>query len=513
MRSAQRRWGSLSCYDRAAAIRRLPDILSRRCEAMHRGLAIHPDRTLADTISSEILPLAAAAQWNRIYASGVLRERRLSRRGGNLFLGRLRVRTVREPLGCVLIIAPWNYPIFLTGVPLLQALISGNAAAVKPAPGCEAVTAMLLEAFIEAGVPEELIISLSSDVSEVDDAFGRGIDCVVLTASSDTGRAVARKAADRLVPVIAELSGCDAMVVLPGADLDRVAAAVAFAMRLNGGSTCMAPRRLIADAQTLEQLEPKLREVVATLPPLHCRRAVATNVSEVVREAVAEGANVVCGHGEPSAEPETGPASGDPLTVVSVRPVILRNVRPSMRIAQEDLFAPIVAMIDPFMGLDNRGGSREAGHVANDDNDAISEYFEALRAAVDDCRYALSASIFGPEPLAVRLAERIDAGVVTVNDLIAPTVEPSISFGGRGESGYGATRGAEGLRQLTREKSIVCRRGSFLPHLRPIDSSSDVMLDGLLSWQHARRWRDRLAGLRKMLQAAKRTGSDRPRGE
>jgi len=118
--------------------------------------------------------------------------------------------------------------------------------------------------------------------------------------------------------------------------------------------------------------------------------------------------------------------------------------------------------------------------------------------------YALGASIFGPEAAARALARRVRAGVVTINDVIVPTADPRLPFGGRGESGFGLTRGAEGLLELTAVKVVATRRGRWLPHLEERAPEDGEILRALLALDHAARWRDRLAAAVHLIRAAVR---------
>jgi acyl-CoA reductase-like NAD-dependent aldehyde dehydrogenase len=119
---------------------------------------------------------------------------------------------------------------------------------------------------------------------------------------------------------------------------------------------------------------------------------------------------------------------------------VVADATPGLRLLREDVFASVLAIV-PVADMD------------------------AALVAAADCRFALGASIFGPEAAAMRLAERVRAGAVVVNDVIVPTADPRLPFGGRGDSGFGVTRGAEGLLEMTVIKTISVRRGRFRPHL------------------------------------------------
>jgi acyl-CoA reductase-like NAD-dependent aldehyde dehydrogenase len=155
----------------------------------------------------------------------------------------------------------------------------------------------------------------------------------------------------------------------------------------------------------------------------------------------------------------------------ATRPILVADARPDLGLLREDVFAPVLSIVP----------------VADE---------QAALAAAALSPYALGAAIFGPPEAARRLAGRIRAGSVVINDLIVPTADPRLPFGGRGESGFGVTRGAEGLLEMTVCKTVLLRRGRFRPHLdaRGEDGGALTALIGLLHGAPA----TRLAALRKL---------------
>jgi len=133
----------------------------------------------------------------------------------------------------------------------------------------------------------------------------------------------------------------------------------------------------------------------------------------------------------------------------------------------------------------------------------VSDVDQAV-AMINECPYRLAASVFGPVADARRLAGRLDVGTVTINDLIAPTADPRLPFGGRGRSGFGVTRGREGLLAMTTAKVVAVRRGRFLPHLQSRTAADEAILHGLLHWSYAGDWSKRLAGLRRLVRGVKK---------
>ena len=440
VRSAGQAWAALGVTARLAVIGRL-----RRSIACDPAvLAATVARNPADTLVAEVLPLAEAARFLLRRAPALLAPRRL--RGGRpLWLFGVRTSIHREAFGAVLILAPGNYPLFLPGAQALQALAAGNAVCVKPAPGCEAPMQALADLLRQAGLPAGVFHVLPADFGEA--AVRMGFDHIVLTGSAETGQRVLAAAANTLTPTVMELSGSDAVLVLPGADLELVASCLAYGLRLNGGATCIAPRRVFVTEPDAAALEAKLLARLPAIPPTVVPPGVAGRLSALVRQAVADGARLASeGEG---------------------RPTVVAAARPGMTLLGEDVFAPWLALVP----------------VASP---------EAALAAAADCPYALGASVFGPPGAAQAMARRVRAGSVCVNDLIVPTADPRLPFGGRGRSGFGTTRGAEGLLSMTVVKTVSERRGRLRPHLAPAtDSDADTFaaMTALLHGDRRTRWR------------------------
>ena len=364
-------------------------------------LARSTGRPVSEVLPAEIVPLADACRFLEREAPRLLSPRRLGPSGRPAWLFGVESEVRREPLGRVLVIAPCNYPVFLPGVQTVQALAAGNAVLWKPGRGGTAAAQAFAEIAAGAGVPEGVLTILSEEPEAAREAIAAGVDKVLLTGSAETGREVLSELAGRLIPATMELSGDDPLFVLPGADLDRVARAIRFGRTLNGGDTCIAPRRVLVLEDQLSALRERLGPGIPILP-----------VSSI---------------GEALAEAGRSP-------------------------------------------------------------------------------YALGASVFGPEAEAVALAGRIRAGVVVVNDVIVPTADPRLPFGGRGESGFGVTRGAEGLLELTVPKVIAVRRARRLFHLEDPDPRDGDLFLSYLTLAHAGGIGARLRGAASLLRALARRG-------
>lgn len=422
-----------------------------------------------ETITAELIPLASAMKWIAKRGPQTLKPRRAGILGRPPWLIGVHSVIHRVPLGTVLVLGTWNYPLMLTGVQTAQALAAGNRVLLKPAAGTEEATRLMAECFWAAGVPNAQLSVLGSSTAAATEAIKSGVDLVVLTGAAETGRKVLQAAAPMLSATIMELSGCDAVVVLPGVDLDHLINCLVFGLQFNSSATCIAPRRLLATSVVIEQVSEQLKARLADVPPAIVHPAARDGAAELIGEAIESGAIDLLGKFRSESLRRDG----------VLRPVILRNVAPDSPVASADLFAPVISLIEV-------------------------ESIDQAAKVINECPYRLAASVFGPASEATQMADRLQVGTVTVNDLIVPTADPRLPFGGRGQSGFGVTRGPEGLLAMTATKVVSRRRGSLAPHLMPRKSSDSEMLHGALHFFHATGIRRRLAGLRRLVFSVKK---------
>lgn len=456
MRTSRAVWKSTSVPDRLRVVRafrhRLADDPGALAATVNASWRLDPTTTL----TAEIQPLLDACRFLEREASRLLAPRRLGRRGRPFWLFGSTVELRREPLGSVLILGPANYPILLPGVQALQALVAGNTVLVKPGRGGAPAVLRFSEMLLEAGLPEGALEVLPEAVAAGIEAIDAGVDKVVLTGSAATGRDVLTRLAGTTTPAVVELSGCDAVVVRADADLDLAARAVAFGMTFNGGFTCIAPRRLLVHRSVVEPFEKALVAQLAGRPAIPTTPGALGAVAEVFDDALARGAR--CASGQ---RPEAG-AAGEPI--------LLADVPRDASLMQADLGASI------------------AGIVSVDGDDDAAEL-------VATCRYRLGATVFGGETAAAALARRLDVGVVVVNDMIVPTADPRVPFGGSGASGFGRTRGAEGLLEMTTSRTVIVRGGKMRPHLGPTSADDAALFEHFIRLAHGRGLGSRLRAM------------------
>ncbi|MEM9374171.1 MAG: aldehyde dehydrogenase family protein [Planctomycetota bacterium] len=360
-----------------------------------------------ETLTADVVPLLAACKWTERHAARILRPRRTV--GHSIWQIGQRHRVNRVPLGAVGIIATWNYPIQLLGIQLIHAIAAGNRVTVKPSERSPRTQEHLLGLAREAGLSEQRL-AWTEPTREAGEALIKagGLDHVVFTGSTQVGRQIASELAKTLTPSTLELSGCDSALVMGDADPSLAAASIAFALTLNAGQTCMAPRRVIVHADLHDAFVERLaEEILLQEPRVVMDAAEQKRADDLVERAVAQGARRL--------------DTIDPGVAC-----VLTGCPIDAQIAAGQHFTPTLAVIR-----------------AHSDESVLASHRRFPQH--------LAVSVFTSSPRE-RRAEVADfrATVVTFNDCVVPTGHPGLSIGGIGPSGWGRSRGAEGLLAMTR---------------------------------------------------------------
>jgi len=455
-RLAQVRWAATPLAERLARIRELRRLIAEHASTLAQASASARRRPPLESITAEVLPLAEACRFLEREAPSLLAPRRLGRSGLPIWLSGVSSELHREPIGVVLVIGPGNYPLLLPGVQTVQALAAGNAVLVKPGIGGSLAAQALIELMHRAGLDPNLVAMLPESTDAAVAAIEAGPDKVIFTGSAATGERILAQTAPRLIPTTMELSGCDALIVRADADLELVVKSLKFGLQLNNGATCMAPKRLLVHRSVAAALEAGLARAFASEVPVSDparpdRQATSETgapLRQLITDAVSHGARFVAGAISPDGSVQF--------------PLILSGVEPPARLLQEAVFAPVLSLV------------------------TVADDAEAIRLA-NDCPYALGASVFSRDESAARsMADALNAGVVTINDLIIPTADARIPFGGRKRSGFGVTRGPDGLLELTVPKVVSVSRAKFRPALEPPHPQDESMFRSYLELTHGR---------------------------
>jgi aldehyde dehydrogenase (NAD+) len=423
-----RDWGGLAPAERARLLYRIAGRIRERAEE----LALLESQDNGKPLTQARTDVMVAARYFEFYA-GVA-----DKIMGNtipLAPGMLDY-TVREPIGVSAQIVPWNYPIQISARGIAPALAAGCAVVAKPSSEAPMTALRLGEIGIECGLPAGALNVIPGTGSEAGAALAAhpDINQLTFTGSVEVGVAVAKMAADNVVPVVMELGGKSPNVVFADADMDLTVKMVANAIFQNAGQTCSAGSRLLvertAHATLVERLATHARRMRVgpgpddpDMGPIISRRQLET-IERYVRIGREEGAEVVAGGERPA---HLASAGG-----FYFQPTLLDRVGPDMRVAQEEIFGPVLSIIQ-FDDLD------EAASIA------------------DRSQYGLIAGVWTRDiNKALMLASRIKAGQVYVNTYGAGGgVE--LPFGGYKKSGYGREKGLEALASYTQVKNVCIR--------------------------------------------------------
>jgi acyl-CoA reductase-like NAD-dependent aldehyde dehydrogenase len=468
-RAGQERWADKAIHQRLEKVSALyQGILDHTDELTAAVDESHP-RAPGDTLTAEVFPLLAACRFLIDNATDILRPKFHPARPLPMWISNVAVEVRPDPYGIVLIIGPSNYPLMLPGIQALQALVAGNAVLMKPGRTGEKVMRVFERLLKEARFDMRLFQLFDESSDTVTALIEEGVDKVVLTGSTNAGKAILNKLADSLTPATMELSGCGSVIVLDDAEPEFVVKALCFGLRFNGAATGVGPHRVFLPRKFGMTFEVKLCKAIAELGALEVDPAIAKRTKKLVDQALKDGATKLTGLIEPGQ---------------AFRPVVLTNCTADMAIMNADIFAPVLCL------------------------KTVVDADEAVRLT-NACPYALGATILGDEKQARTLARRVRTGVVVVNDMIAPTADERAPFGGRGQSGFGTTRGAEGLLGMTTTKTIATRKGKMHPHLESPGGMPASILKDILIADHGtgfmKRWQARKRAI-KALRKLQKTG-------
>ncbi|KUN75980.1 aldehyde dehydrogenase [Streptomyces griseoruber] len=338
-----------------------------------------------------------------------------------------RARTVREPLGTVLIISPWNYPVMLALAPLVGALAAGNCAVIKPSELAPATSALLADLLPRALDPEAVAV-VEGGVPETTDLLEQPFDHIFYTGNGTVGRVVMAAAARRLTPVTLELGGKSPAVVEPGADLRAAARRIAWGKFMNAGQSCTAPDYVLAIGDTAPALERHLttaiQEMFGTDP------AASADYGRVVNDRHFDRLLTLLDRdGDGGARLVTG--GEHDRTTRYLAPTVLADVDPDAPVMREEIFGPILPI------------------VRVPDLDAAIAFITARDKPL--ALYGFTASRHAKH----RLTTETSSGALAFGVPNAHLTVPGLPFGGVGESGLGRYHGAHSIDTFSHTKAVL----------------------------------------------------------
>jgi len=417
-------WSGIGAAKRAEYLLRFADELAARGEQM--GVTITSEN--GTPISESKAAAAHSAGILRYYAGLADYVDQDDRRP---FAGTTRYTQVyREPRGVCLLIAPWNFPLTLVMVKLAPALIAGCTVVIKPASETPVDLRVLIDAAVAAGIPAGVINLLTGGRAAGGLMVAHpGIAKVAFTGSTGAGKIIAGQCAQLLRPVTLELGGKSASIILPDANIADFASVLNRTCLRNTGQTCYNSTRVLAPRSLYSDVVDAVASTVAATPigdPFDPATVYGPSASAAQRDRVTDYIKIGLAEGAVAATGGLGMPDGLDRGFF-VRPTVFANVDNSMRIAQEEIFGPVLVVI-PY-----------------DDED------DAVRIA-NDSAYGLGGSIFTSDPdHAEQLARRIETGSMGINFYGSNLAAP---FGGWKESGLGMEYGPEAIGAYVRMKSI-----------------------------------------------------------
>lgn len=424
-RFAQQAWAALTVKERTHFFRRWLDLMWKKQAEGIRTLKRENGKTEASAFI-EFMVVDLVGQYYIHNAPKILKPKRRPA----LFPGVQFAKLYHKPIGVVGIITPWNYPLALPFMDMTAALLAGNSVILKPSEITPFIADFGVNLMHEAGIPRDVVQVIHGD-GKTGAALVDLVDYVQFTGSTEVGRKVGMRAAERLVPFSVELGGKDPAIVLADANIDLTAVALIQGAFENAGQMCISIERVYVEETIYDALIERLQfhmqrmhlspddgfEVV--VGSMTNRRELERTKAHIT-DALAKGAKIIAGGNE---RPDLGP--------LFFEPTILIDVDHSMEIMREESFGPLM----PIMKVKD---SKEAIRLAN------------------DSRYGLSASIYSRNlKRAGEIAIQLDTGDVSINRAQFVSGTPALPMGGQRESGLGRRNGPEGLLKYTASQSVL----------------------------------------------------------
>jgi aldehyde dehydrogenase (NAD+) len=406
---------------RLQQLRGIERLCDERESEIAAALAEDLGRPSFDAWLADIASTKAEATYARKHLTKWMRRRRVSL-PLNQRPGRGWVQY--DPLGVVLVIGPWNYPLYLSLAPLVAAVAAGNCAVVKPselAPATSAVLARLLPQYLD---PTAICV-VEGDAAVTQDLLAQGFDHALFTGGTEVGKKIMAAAAPTLTPVTLELGGKSPVIVAADADIDVAARRIAWVKLLNSGQTCIAPDYVLAERSIADELVDKivanLREFGSGDGDPSLRIVNQRQFDRLVSLIGATNGKIVTGGGSDS-------------SALRIQPTVIVNPPPTDAVMADEIFGPIL----PVMTVDSL--------------DSAAEFVNSKPKPL--ALYLFTAS----RHVAQALVDRIPSGGVVVNHIAMHCMVPQLPFGGVGASGMGAYHGRWGFEAMSHRRAVLAKR-------------------------------------------------------
>ncbi|WP_232065442.1 aldehyde dehydrogenase family protein [Mycobacterium shinjukuense] len=442
-RAAQPVWEALGFDGRAKVLKRMQRWIMDNADELVRTICSETGKAYEDAQIAELSYGAAAFGFWADHAPRYLADERIH--SSSIFVKNKRLVLRYRPVGLVGVIGPWNYPLTNSFGDCIPALAAGNSVILKPSEITPLTSLFLAKGLAACGLPAD-VFAVATGRGATGAAVVDEVDMIMFTGSTATGRKIAMRAAERLIPASLELGGKDPMIVLADANIERAANHAAYYSMFNCGQTCISIERCYVEAPVYDEFVARVTDKVRAI-----RQGVPTGPGTVdvgsltfppqvetverhVEDARARGAKILTGG-------KRGRTTG-----YWYEPTVLVDVNHDMACMREETFGPTL----PIM--------------------KVADAEEAIRLA-NDSEYGLCAAVFSRDTArAEAVARRINAGAVTINDALLNYTALELPMGGaKPGSGIGYRHGAGGIRKYCRHQSLFISRinPGWDPHMYP----------------------------------------------
>lgn len=477
LRRGQQDWSARSVAERLKFVRRLRGLVSDASDRIARAISEEGGKSPLEALTQEVLPTLDTCLFLERRAEGILADRPLEFQSRLFFASKKENVLVHAPVGVVGILGTWNYAFFLNLTQALFALTAGNTVFLKFSELSPKVAELAAGLLAEAGFGAELIHVSAGGVDEGRALTGAGCDKYILTGSRAAGRAVLGRLAEDLKPAVVELSGSDAYVIFSDADWKLAVKSLVWAAFQYSGQTCVAPRRVIVLQRDRDKFLKRFKEAAAgcaefvrTQGTLRTEKF-AADERRKIEEIRTGGAELLW-----KSDRAEGPAVVEPQLWGGVSPETAGNI---------DWMSPVLLLI------------------------TVQDEAAVIQAA-QKTPFGLAASVWTRSRVrAERAARAIRAGQVWVNDTLFTVALGEAPFGGVGQSGFGKTRGSEGLLEMTESRLVSSdfRSGRIQLHLPPYRSNSYAIIQQIQKIWFGTRPLDKLRGAAGLMQACVKNDS------
>lgn len=426
--SAQPMWESLGFKRRGQLMMKLRRVIFQRMDELASLVSKENGKPIIEAISHDIMPTMDLITWFAKKAEKLLKRETLKL--GKWSLMGHRSHLEYYPYGVVAVISPWNFPFSIPMGGIVTALMAGNTVVFKPSEYTPLTGLKIGELLKEAGVPATVMEVVTGDGSTGAALVNSDVDKIIFTGSVGTGKKIMEAAAKKLTPVTLELGGKDPLIVLPDADIDRASSAAVWGAFCNSGQVCAGIERVYVHESIAE---PFTRQVVEKTKKLRQGSGLSADVdigsmtAEMQIEKVEQQVNDAKKRG---AEVLTGGERNRQQDGRFYLPTVLTHVDHTFPVVQEETFGPVL----PIMTYRTED--------------------EALRLA-NDSPYGLNAYVWGKNlKKAGKVASRLVAGTVNVNESVFSFAVPQTPWGGPKESGLGRTHGTLGLLEMVQVRHV-----------------------------------------------------------